>query len=175
MLKKILFFLIIISNVCYSQLSNKHWLPPLHSRVSSVVQEHYIYLSTPEPTPFQVTITTGNGSPISGSPFTISQGNPVRVYINNQQPSLMFLDANNLNMVVNNKGLILEGTKEFYASFRVKSTNHAETLILKGRDGLGTEFRLGSLYKTRTGLPSFVPGFHFGESVKTRIASSPVP
>lgn len=160
MLKKILFFLIIISNVCYSQLSNKHWLPPLHSRVSSVVQEHYIYLSTPEPTPFQVTITTGNGSPISGSPFTISQGNPVRVYINNQQPSLMFLDANNLNMVVNNKGLILEGTKEFYASFRVKSTNHAETLILKGRDGLGTEFRLGSLPQAYLGdARNFVASF----------------
>ena len=62
MLKKIIFFIIFISNVSYSQLSNKHWLPPLHSRLNEVVQDHYVYLSTPEVTPFQVTIKNGGGS-----------------------------------------------------------------------------------------------------------------
>lgn len=145
MLKKIIFFIIFISNVSYSQLSNKHWLPPLHSRLNEVVQDHYVYLSTPEVTPFQVTIKNGGGTPIAGSPYTISKGNPIRVYISNQQPSVMFLGPSDVGRVTNNKGLILEGSKDFYASFRVKSTNHAETLILKGKEGLGTEFRLGSL------------------------------
>ena len=160
MLKKIFFLLILISNVGYSQLSNKHWLPPLHSRLNDVVREHYVYLSTPEPIPFQVTVKNGSGTSLPGSPFTISKGNPVRVYIANQQPSAMFLEASDLNKVINSKGLILEGTKSFYASFRVKSDNHAETLILKGKEGLGTEFRLGSLPQNYTGdSRNFVTSF----------------
>lgn len=160
MLKRIVFFFIIISNLSYAQLSNKHWLPPLHSRLAEVVQDHYIYLSTPEPIPFQVTIKNGFGTPISGSPFTISQGVPTRVSIGNQQPSTMFLSDSEIGKVVNSKGLILEGPKDFYASFRVKSANHAETLILKGKDGLGTEFRLGSLPQVYDGdSRNFVASF----------------
>ena len=57
MLKKLLLFTIfILSQIGFSQLSNKHWLPPLHARDAGVVGEHYIYISTPDPTPFQVTV-----------------------------------------------------------------------------------------------------------------------
>jgi gliding motility-associated-like protein len=127
-----------------AQLSNKHWLPPLHSRDDSAIQDHYIYISTAETTPFQVNVTTGNGLPISGSPFTISQTNPVVVNVGNGQPTSMFLDINDVNIVQSDKGLILEGTKDFYVSFRMRHQNHAETLISKGRPGIGTNFRLGS-------------------------------
>lgn len=160
MIKKIIFLLILISNVSYSQLSNKHWLPPIHSRLAEVVQDHYIYLSTPEPVPFQVTIKNGSGTQIAGSPFTIAQGAPTRILIGSQQPSTMFLSANEIGKVINSKGLILEGPKDFYASFRVKSSNHAETLILKGKEGLGTEFRLGSLPQVYDGdSRNFVASF----------------
>ncbi|ESU23722.1 hypothetical protein FEDK69T_11270 [Flavobacterium enshiense DK69] len=43
------------------------------------------------------------------------------------------------------KGLILEGSKEFYATFKVRAENHAEILVAKGYQGIGTQFRLGSL------------------------------
>jgi gliding motility-associated-like protein len=56
----------------------------------------------------------------------------------------MFLDISNVNVVVSDKGLILEGSKNFYASFRMRSGNHAETIISKGKPGIGTAFRLGS-------------------------------
>ena len=130
--------------ISQAQLSNKHWLPPLHSRDNSAIQDHYVYISTAEVTPFQVNVTTGNGAPIPGSPFTISQSTPAVITIGNGQPSEMFLDVSDVNIVKSDKGLILEGAKDFYVSFRMRQQNHAETLISKGRPGIGTNFRLGS-------------------------------
>ena len=127
-----------------AQLSNKHWLPPLHSRDETAIEDQYIYISTPETTAFQVHVTSGNGIPIAGSPFTISQTNPVIVTIGNGQPTSMFLDVTDVNLVQSDKGLILQGSKDFYVSFRMRALNHAETLISKGRPGIGTNFRLGS-------------------------------
>jgi gliding motility-associated-like protein len=138
----LLAFLTFFTN--HAQLSNKHWLPPLHSRDATAIENHYLYISTPETVPFQVTVTTGNGTPIAGSPFTISQTTPVVVSVGSGQPTDMFLDVSDVNVIKNDKGLILQGTKDFYVSFRMRAANHAETLISKGRPGIGTSFRLGS-------------------------------
>lgn len=146
-----------------AQLSNKHWIPPLHANETndtSLIKQHYIYLSTPEPTPFQVTITTGSGVPITGSPFTISQGNPVRVTIGSGQPSAMMLNRVDVGHVVNGKGLIIEGQYDFYVNFRVRADNHAEFLASKGRTGAGKTFRLGSLPQNDYGtIRNFVSSF----------------
>lgn len=144
---RLLFLLLLIgSNIVHAQLSKKHWIPPIHARGGqNFVSEHYIYLSTPEAIPFQVTVASGDGTPIAGSPFTISSGNPVRVSIGNGQPSTMFIANSDLNIVKTRKGLILEGTKDFYATFKVRAANHAEILVAKGYQGIGTQFRLGSL------------------------------
>jgi gliding motility-associated-like protein len=161
MSKKILFILLLISTVNYAQLSNKHWIPPLHARGGeNYVSEHYLYISTPEATPFEVSVTDGSGTPISGSPFTISQGNPQTIFIGNNQPSVMMLSQADLNIAKTDKGLILEGTGEFYASFRLRAQNHAEILVSKGRNGAGTAFRLGSLPMTGPGgIRNFVSSF----------------
>ena len=144
-MKKILCFLLLFTFITnQAQLSNKHWLPPLHSRDASAIDDHYLYLSTPEVTPFQVVVTTGNGTPIAGSPFTISQSTPVIVTVGIGQPTQMFLDLNDVNIVKSDKGIILQGPKDFYVSFRMRHQNHAETLISKGKPGIGTSFRLGS-------------------------------
>ncbi|CCG52286.1 Protein of unknown function precursor; putative adhesin [Flavobacterium indicum GPTSA100-9 = DSM 17447] len=151
--KSYLIFCFFVCLFSYAQLSNKHWIPPLHARQANVVSDHYLYISTAETTPFQVNVTYGNGTPIPGSPFTVSQTNPVTVTIGNSQPSKMFLDLTDVNTVESDKGLILEGTKDFYVSFRMRSNNHAETLISKGRPGIGTSFRLGGLPQTSGGAP----------------------
>ncbi|WP_130735814.1 T9SS type B sorting domain-containing protein [Flavobacterium sp. J27] len=160
---KKLFAIILLSlltSVGFAQLSNKHWIPPLHSREDVTVNDHYIYLSTPETTPFQVTITYGNGIPITGSPFTLSQSNPVRVTIGNTQPSAMFVAQNNVNSIQSDKGLILEASEDFYVSFRVKSQNHAEILVPKGRTALGTSFRVGSVpQQYDSSIRNFVTSF----------------
>jgi hypothetical protein len=130
-----------------AQLSNKHWLPPLHGRnnpPSIVIEDHLVYLSTPVSTPFQVNITYGNGTPISGSPFTLSSSSPLQILIGSTQPSPMFLDESDVNIVKSDKGLILEGTEDFFVSFRMRAGNHAEMLVSKGIPGIGNRFRLGS-------------------------------
>ena len=141
------FFTFFISQ---AQLSNKHWIPPLHARDESTIQDNYVYISTAETTPFLVTVTTGNGSPIPGSPFTVSRTNPVEVTIGAGQPTQMFLELDDVNVVKSDKGLILEGPKDFYVSFRMRHTNHAETLISKGRPGIGNRFRLGHMINEST-------------------------
>ncbi|WP_415782668.1 IgGFc-binding protein, partial [Flavobacterium jumunjinense] len=156
----VLLTLLFSSLFSFAQLSNKHWLPPLHARTNGLVSDHYIYLSTPNPTPFPVTVTTGNGTPINGSPFIISQANPMRVLIGNAQPSPMFIDISDVNSIESDKGLILEGLKDFYVSFRVRSGNHAEILVSKGKTGKGTNFRLGSLpQQYDTSIRNFVSSF----------------
>lgn len=163
------FLLLLITNIVTAQLSTKHWIPPIHARGGETsVRDHYIYLSTPEATPFQVTITNGNNIPITGSPFTISSGNPVRVTIGNVQPSNMFISRSDLNIVKSDKGLILEGSKEFYATFKVRAENHAEILVAKGHQGIGTEFRLGSLPQNSYGdIRNFFASFMATENNTT--------
>lgn len=145
MKKLALLFLLLSSIISFSQLSNKHWIPPLHSRTSSNISDQYAYLSTAETTPFLVTVTDGSGAPFSGSPFLLSATSPQIIPIGNGQPTKMFLDLSDVNVVLSDKGIILEGSKDFYVSFRVRNTAHAETIISKGRPGIGTSFRLGCL------------------------------
>jgi len=182
MSKKILFILLLISSVNYAQLSNKHWIPPIHVRDGENMNitnnsfgiEHFLYLSTPEITPFAVTVTDGSGIPIAGSPFTISQGNPQSVAIGDIQPSVMLLSQADLNIPKSNKGLILkgDGNSEFYASFRMRALNHAEILVCKGIDGAGIAFRLGSLPMNQAGgVRNFMASFMATEDNTTVILS----
>ena len=137
----LLAFLTFFTN--HAQLSNKHWLPPLHSRDASAISDQYVYMSTNETVPFQVTATDGNGVPYAGSPFTISAASPASFTVGTGQPTNMFLNLSDVNTVVSGKGIILQGTKDFYVSFRMRHMSHAETIISKGRPGIGTSFRLG--------------------------------
>lgn len=137
----LLAFLTFFTN--HAQLSNKHWLPPLHSRDASAITDQYVYISTNETVPFQVTATDGNGVPYAGSPFTISAASPASFTVGTGQPTNMFLNLSDVNTVVSGKGIILQGTKDFYVSFRMRHMSHAETIISKGKPGIGTSFRLG--------------------------------
>ena len=157
MKKLALLFLLLSSIIAFSQLSNKHWIPPLHSRTNDQIADQYAYLSTAEVIPFLVTVTDGSGIPYPNSPFSLSATTPVVITIGNGQPSKMFLSLNDVNTVVSDKGIILEGTKDFYVSFRMRAQNHAETLISKGRPGIGKSFRLGCMInETMDDRKSFV-------------------
>ena len=159
----IILFLFIFSLSVNAQLSNKHWIPPLHANESQdtgLIKQHYIYLSTPEATPFQVTIKDGSGNPFNLGTYTISQGNPVRVTIGTGQPSTMMVNREDVGHVISGKGLILEAQYDFYVNFRVRADNHAEFLASKGRTGVGKVFRLGSLPQSDFGtIRNFVSSF----------------
>lgn len=143
MKKLALLFLLLFSAISFSQLSNKHWIPPIHSRDNSAISDQYIYMSTNETVPFQVTATDGNGVPYAGSPFTISAATPAFFTVGTGQPTKMFLNLSDVNTVVSGRGVILQGPKDFYVSFRMRHASHAETIISKGIPGIGTSFRLG--------------------------------
>ncbi len=143
-MKKLALLLLLLSSlISFSQLSNRHWIPPLHSRDNSAISDQYIYMSTNETTPFQVIATDGNGTPYAGSPFTISASTPASFAVGTGQPTKMFLSLSDVNTVVTGKGVMLQGTKDFYVSFRMRHASHAETIISKGKPGIGTSFRLG--------------------------------
>lgn len=125
----------------FAQLGSKHWLPPIHSRSFVAVEDHYIYLSTPSVSEFEVTLQNGN----TITTTAISAGNPARIYIDDGKPSPMFTSDFELNSPSNDKGFTLTGSEEFYASFRVRAEAHAGHLTTKGAAALGTSFRLGSI------------------------------
>jgi len=139
-------FFIIISNICLSQLDSIHYLPPLHSRNDGSIEDHYIYLSTPETTPFQVNVTDGSGQHISGYPFTLSNALPLQILIGNGQlnGSKLMVKKSELNTVLNNRGLILTADKKFYANARYRQSNvQAGSLTCKGKASMGRVFRIG--------------------------------
>ena len=164
----IIFTFLSLSLNMFAQLSNRHWIPPLHARTNDLVNQHLLYLSTPVDTPFAVTVTTGNGIQIPGSPFTISRGNPAIISIGNFQPSDMFVSINDVNVILDDKGLILTASEDFYASFRVRSSFHAEILVSKGETALGTSFRLGSVpQQYDSSIRNFVSSFMATENNTT--------
>lgn len=138
-----LFILLFFGHQLSAQLGKAHWLPPIHSRSADDVEDHYVYISTPSPTPITVFLTYGT----TNTSRTISAGNPSRIFIDNGKPSVMFTSDSELNTPIN-KGVRLVSTEDFYASFRVRSNAQAGYMTTKGESAMGTSFRLGSMPQT---------------------------
>lgn len=145
MFQKFSYLILLFSTICFSQLSSKHWIPPLHCRDASSVGDHYLYISTQETTPFQITVKDGAGNPFGLGTYTISAATPLTIDIGIGQNTKMFVDEQSVNVVLSDSGLIIEGTEDFYVSFRIRSQSHAEMLVSKGKPGIGTSFRLGHI------------------------------
>ena len=145
-----IFFTFFTIFVTTAQLSERHWIPPIHtvdrnSNPAIGVDEQFLYLSTPEAAAFAVTITDGAGNPIPGSPFTLSNATPVRINLGTGVNTYVSTSQNDLNRpLAFNRGLILTASESFYANLRLSSDIHSATISSKGSIGLGTDFRLGS-------------------------------
>ncbi|MCB9355705.1 MAG: gliding motility-associated C-terminal domain-containing protein [Lewinellaceae bacterium] len=127
-----------------AQLDTIHWLPPMHARDEWGPQ--YLYLSTPEKTPFLVTIRDGAGNILDT--LTISNTQPQRYGgLGNSNDSETMVPYTSLHQPLKGKGLVIDGPKKFYAYYRVHSNSrfHAGDLTCKGRSALGTVFRIGHL------------------------------
>jgi len=133
-------FCLLITLPVFSQLGSTHYLPPLHARVP--ITNATIYISTPFPTPINVTVSRGDGTLLTT--LTISQGNPSSYEINVGNNSPIIANFIELNTPVTNKGIKLEASELFYTSLRTYTQRHAGYLTTKGEDALGTSFRLGS-------------------------------
>lgn len=158
----ILFFLSPISAL-RAQLDTEHWIPPFHARYDR--GNHYLYLTTPEETPFDVAIFDGTGNPIqdangnSISQVTISNSASKAIYLgsgDNPQNGLVTLTSTaQLNKPLNNKGIRVQASKPFYANFRVRSSDQADLLTAKGKVAMGTSFRVGHVYNEIVPTPNW--------------------
>lgn len=138
-----LLILLAQATTLFGQLDTIHWLPPMHAREEWGPQ--FLYLSTPETDSFPVTIRNGSGGFIAT--VMISNAGPKRIDLGSSANTVVLMPKNLLHQPVQDKGLILDGPKKFYAYFRVHagSSNHAGDLTCKGRAALGKTFRIGHL------------------------------
>ena len=151
----IVFFLLLISiNKTYSQLSNLHYIPPLTSGQSNaVILRQYLYISTPEISNVDVQIT-----PIGGVTFNavVSNSSHYRLDIDNdgtdQDGGQLYLASPTLNAgsIINNKGYIIQSSKDVYVGVRVFGDNRgsssfaqAGAMTSKGKSALGRSFKAG--------------------------------
>lgn len=128
----------------FGQLDTIHWLPPMHARDEWGPQ--YLYLSTPEQTPFSVNIRDGAGNLLTT--LTISNTQPQRYDgLGNSINARTLVTEDMLHKPLQGKGLVIDGPKKFYAYYRVHSNSmfHAGDLTCKGSAALGKTFRIGHL------------------------------
>jgi hypothetical protein len=144
-MKKIvlLFVFFTHSMLLFGQLDTIHWLPPMHARVDWGPQ--YLVLSTPETTPFPVTLRDGSGNLIRT--VNISNTQPYKHDIGSSNSTFAFVNESDLHKPLQNRGIVVDGQKKFYAYFRAHSANQAQAsdLTCKGRAALGKTFRIGHL------------------------------
>ena len=147
-MKKILLLLYVLFSVnCFSQFSKTHYIPPITAQ-SSVVEDHYIYISTPSLNNVSFKIIENGGSVING---VVNNVTPFRYFIGTGDFTQLFTPKNLIG-IVKNKGYVIEAEDLIYANVRVNAArtntgayNHAGGLVSKGNSALGKTFRLGAM------------------------------
>ena len=130
-----------------AQFSKTHYLPPITAQ-SSVVEDHYIYISTPNTTNVPFKIIENGGNVIAG---VVNNLNPYRYFIGTGDFTQLFTPKNSIG-IVKNKGYVIEAEDLVYANIRVNAArsgnngyNHAGGMVSKGNSALGKTFRLGAM------------------------------
>lgn len=145
-LGKMVFVLVFfLSHFSFGQLDSIHYFPVFHSRQNGQIGEQYVYLSTPEVTPFLVTLVDGNGSTIGTA--TISQDNPATIFIGTGQfpGTEVAVPHDSVATVLHASGFIASAPYDFYCNVRVKAAQQATSIACKGRAALGKQFYAGSM------------------------------
>ena len=130
-----------------AQFSKTHYLPPIAAQ-SNVVEDHYIYISTPNTKDVPFKIIENGGNVISG---VVNNVTPFRYFIGTGDFTQLFTPKNTIG-IVKNKGYVIEAEDLVYANIRVNAArngfngyNHAGGLVSKGNSALGKTFRLGAM------------------------------
>lgn len=138
-----LFFILLFPLHGFAQLATEHYIPPMFGREDK--GEHYIVLSTPSTTPFNVSITDGSGNLITTQ--LISSAASVTYHLGNGDTTAFLVTEAELNTVLNGEGLILTGPEAFYVNIRVKAGPQAASLTSKGSQAaFGKDFRTGHMF-----------------------------
>ena len=182
MKKAFLFFLISIS--CFAQFSKTHYIPPLTAAISSgnnnMVNDHYLYISTPNTNNVPFKIIQNGGITISG---VVSNAKPYRYTIGSNINSPLFTPKTTIGKITN-KGYTVEAEDLVYVSVRINSVfnnnngsfNHAGGLVSKGNSALGKTFRLGAMLNPLydTSLLNFASILATENNTKITISNIPI-
>ncbi|MFC4636585.1 DUF4347 domain-containing protein, partial [Dokdonia ponticola] len=126
------------------QLDTVHYFPP-HvgaSYLPANFDNEYLYLSTPSITNISVVVTDGGGTPIPGSPFTISNASPAEIVLGTNPPNApISVDRALLGSPMSNVGLRASSASLFYAEYRQLSNSQGASLSAKGTVAVGTNFK----------------------------------
>jgi gliding motility-associated-like protein len=147
MKKTLLYIFTFLSISCFAQFSKTHYIPPLIS-ANDLVEDQYLYISTPSNKNVNFKIITINGAVFNA---TVNSTSPYIYDIGSGDDTQLFTPNTNIG-IVKNKGYIIEAEDLIYVSARVNagannntSFNHAGGLVSKGNSALGTTFRLGAM------------------------------
>ncbi|WP_406684494.1 T9SS type B sorting domain-containing protein [Seonamhaeicola sp. MEBiC1930] len=152
-IKFLLFFIIFLLSINgYSQLSKKHYIPPLTSGPSNgEPRDQYIYISTPSNSLVPFTIQEVGGTTTSG---TVSNTVPQVITIHGTTDgtnSQLFQPHGSTSTITNNKGYVIDAEAPIYVSIRMRAglNNNgtyaqAGALVSKGLSALDTVFRIGT-------------------------------
>jgi gliding motility-associated-like protein/uncharacterized repeat protein (TIGR01451 family) len=149
MIRKILFFLIVIGTIlsAKAQLSDLHYLPPLKQTTNNVsVKQQAIYLATPETNAFTVNAYLGT-NPVAIATFTVVKGTPVTYNLADGDNNVTMVTNANTGVVLTNSGLRFEsvGGERFYVNYRGVNNAQAASLTSKGRQAIGQNFKWGGV------------------------------
>ncbi len=148
-MKKItILFLVMLVQTAEAQFSKTHYIPPLSGADGVVPQNQFLYISCPNDTPINFTITVLGGTSISGK---VSRNAPVRLLIGSGSSTQLHANKSLVNSILNNKGYIIEAEDQVYVAVRLTATPgnfHASGLVSKGLAALGTAFRIGAFVNT---------------------------
>ena len=141
----ILLILFIFSTKSFSQFSKTHYIPPVASTGNGPADplDQYLYVSTPNEIPFNVTITPIGGT---STTFSISNSSPYEYSIgNNANTNLIALTANAVDKFTD-KGFIVE-------DYCIKASG--EKSLLTGG------FKFNSYVTTKDKLTEFIQNILF--------------
>lgn len=141
----------------WGQLDSVHWIALVYGNIETNVTQ-FIYVSTQEATPFQISVISGG---IVLATAMVSKTSPYRYDIGLDNGTRAMLTSTLLNDILSNKGFKVVGSKKFYCDLRVRKGNHAGSLTAKGIAALGTTFRLGH-------MPLTDDGAHFASVIATQ-------
>lgn len=148
LIKFFLFVLtILLSFKGFSQLSKKHYIPPLTSAAfgNANVEDQHIYLSTPSNSSIPYTIIPVGQPTTSYITGTVSNATPQQISVGTGNGQL-FIPSTQTSVITNNRGYIIEAEAPIYVSVRMNAGGGAQAgaLVSKGISALGTTFRVGS-------------------------------
>ena len=125
-----------------AQLDTIHWVPPMYAQAGMGPQ--FICLTTPETDPFPVTIYDGAGKKVAAA--VISRSQPLQFELSDTYSQLL-ISPLQVGKPVTGAGLVISGSRPFYAYFRTHDPGGANACQLncKGRAALGKTFRIGHM------------------------------